>query len=187
YRCASGLYVARTPGHVTRQAPALDRYVEDAIVWRLRQPDAGELLRPAPAGVDTDALHGEAVALRQRLDQLGEAFAEGAITMTQLRAGTDRIRGRLDHVEADLTAAAAGDPLADLVGAADVGAMWAGLDIGRRRSVLDVVATVTVLPSDGTRGPGGIMFNPAFVRIDWKGPAHLREASARPLPAAEVS
>ena len=50
---------------------------------RRRRPPA----RPAPAGGDPAALHAEADALRQRLQGLADAYADGAIDRPQLASG----------------------------------------------------------------------------------------------------
>ena len=53
-----------------------------------------------------------------------------------------------------------------VIGAADPGAVWAGLSLDRRRALIDVLMTVTIAPvGRAARG-----FDPASVRIDWKAP-----------------
>jgi hypothetical protein len=45
--------------------------------------------------------------------------------------------------------------------------VWAGLDLGRKRAVLDELMTVTVLPSRPTANP--LLFDPTTTLIEWKG------------------
>jgi len=54
--------------------------------------------------------------------------------------------------------------LADLVTASDLGAAWDALSLAKRRAVVDVLITVTILPT----GRGGRAFKPESVRIEWK-------------------
>jgi site-specific DNA recombinase len=107
YRCKTREDAGHSGGHVTRAAPALDEYVERIIVARLHQPDATSLFTaPASTGLDTAALHTEAAALGQRLTDLSGAFAEGVITLAQLRTGTSKLRDRITEIEDTLAAAA---------------------------------------------------------------------------------
>lgn len=168
YRCNAREALPQATGHVSRQAAALDEYVGDVVVERLSRADAAQLLTAPATGVDTGSLHAEAVTVRQRLTQLADAFAEGAVTVGQLRGGTERLRERLATLEDSIGAAVAVDPLAGLVGVPDPGTVWAGLDVGRRRAVLDALMTVTVLPRTGKWGPDGRRFDPDGVRIEWK-------------------
>ena len=121
--------------------------------------------------MDTAGLSAEATGLRQRLTELSEAFAEGALTIGQLRAGTEKMQARLAEINELVSAAVKLDPLADLAGRADADVVWFGklpdrsdgLSLDRRRAVLDAIVTVTVLR--GGRGPG---FDASKIQIDWK-------------------
>jgi hypothetical protein len=163
----------RPSGHVTHAAQHLDDYIERIIVARLHQPDAIEVFTtPADPDLDTTALHTEAAAIGQRLTDLSAAFAEGAVTLAQLRTGTGTLRARLTEIDDTLTAAARVNPL---VGQPHIAEIWYGttaercdgLDLGRRRAVLATLLTVTVLPtSRGTR-PNGSYFDPTGIHLEW--------------------
>jgi site-specific DNA recombinase len=45
-----------------------------------------------------------------------------------------------------------------------LGAAWDALSLAKRRAVVDVLITVTILPT----GRGGRAFKPESVRIEWK-------------------
>jgi site-specific DNA recombinase len=109
-------------------------------------------------------LNGEAVALRARLDGLAVSWADGALTDSQLRTMTERLRQRLGEVEARMTASSRAPVLAGLAGAADVAAKWAALPLDRRRAVVDALMTVTILPTGRGRG-----FDRDSVRVEQKG------------------
>jgi len=123
---------------------------------------------PSPA-VDVNALRADADVLRTRLDDLAVKFADGAVTASQLQAGTDRLRARLATLEAAIVDAVVPSPLDGIAAAADPAAVWAQLDIPRRRGVLDTLVTVTVLPAPKGRRPDGGYFDPTTIRIEWKG------------------
>lgn len=140
-------------------------------------PDAADLFTaPTDPDIDTTALHTEAAALQQRLTDLSAAFADGAITVSQLRTGTDKLRTRLADIDDTLTAAAAINPLIGLAGHPHVADIWYGtktdrsdgLDLGRRRAALTKLITVTVLPIRRSRGTDGNYFDPNGINIKWK-------------------
>jgi hypothetical protein len=168
YRCrpprAGG---QRSGNHVTRTAAPLDEFVEELIIGRLSQPDAVELSHQ-DQGEDVAPLHVEAVTLRARLDELATLHADGAIDARQLVTGSTRLRSQLETVENRITAASQGSVFAGVVGTEDTRATWVGLDLGRKRGILDALMTVTILPTRHGRGPDGSYFDPASVGIEWK-------------------
>ena len=177
YRCKARDTTGNSAGHVTRAAHQLDDYVERVIVARLHQPDAASLLTtPTDPELNTTALHTEAAAIGQRLTDLSAAFAEGVITLTQLRTGTGKLRARLTEIEDTLTAAARVNPLIGLAGQSHIADIWygtgpdrsGGLDLGRCRAVLATLLTVTVLPTGKGRRPDGSYFDPTGIHIEWK-------------------
>lgn len=156
YRCQDG----RGSGHVTRNAAALDEYVANAVIDRLSQPDAASLIKQPEAGPDLAALHRESLTLSARLTDLSALFAEGEINRVQLADGTKRITTKLDAINAQLAEAADVSPLAGLVTADDVREAWEELSLGRKRTVVNALMTVTVLPSRSVPA-----FDPTTVRI----------------------
>ncbi len=164
YRCPGE---RGTTGHVVRVAGPLDAYIEAIIVERLSRPDAIDLLRPTAPEVDLSALQATASAARVRLTEIAEMLGEGELTRAEAQIARSRATARLESAEAEIASATSSSPLAGIVDAADPAAVWAGLEIGRRRAVLDRLMTVTVLPI--TRpGPG---FDPDTVRIEPKNAA----------------
>lgn len=159
-------------GHVYRQAETLDEYVAALVVERLSREDATEVLSPPTPGVDVAGLRSESVVLRRRLDELAQLYSEGVVDLRQLRTGSTSARARLEEIEAALARASVTSPVTGLVGAADVAAVWRGLDLSRRRAVLDALMTVIVDPAPkgkpkGWR-PGQPYFHPSAVRIRWR-------------------
>ncbi|MGJ6965090.1 recombinase family protein [Streptosporangium sp. G11] len=168
YRCRPPRGEPRRPGnHVTRTAAPLDEFVEELVVERLSQPDAVELPLQ-DRGEDVAPLHVEAVTLRARLDELAMLHADGAIDARQLVTGSTRLRSQLEKVESRITAASQGSVFAGVVGTEDTRATWKGLDLGRKRAILDALMTVTILPARQGRAADGSYFDPTSVKIEPK-------------------
>ena len=162
YRCVE------RQGHLSRAAEPVDELVAALVVERLSRPDAAALLaRPDGGGPDVGALREEASALRTRLGELSDLFADGAITGAQLTRGTERARDRLAVVERLMVEAGRVPVLGELVTSADVRATWEALDLDRRRAAVDTLMAVTLLPP----GRGARTFDPETVRIEWRGVA----------------
>jgi site-specific DNA recombinase len=155
-------YSCRTSRRLARAAEPIEQYVIEVALARLSRPDAADLL--AREKIDVSGLRTEAAALRVRLDELADSFADGAITRAQLERGTDRVRTRLEVVEQEMAAAGGVSVLGELVTAEDVQAAWDRLDLGHRRAVIDTLMVVTLLPP----GPGARIFRPETVRIEWR-------------------
>jgi site-specific DNA recombinase len=156
-------YSCRTSRSLARAAEPIDDFVTRVVLARLAQPDALDLLA-ARDERDVTALRVEAAALRVRLDELADSFADGVITRGQMERGTDRARTRLEIVEQELAAAGGVSVLEELVTAGNIGAMWEGLDLDRRRAVIDTLVTITLLPP----GRGARVFCPETVEIGWR-------------------
>jgi site-specific DNA recombinase len=137
-------YQCRDSAHVSRSADWVDKRVTERVIGRLSQPDAVELL------VDIERegmaeLRQEHDRLAQRLDQLADAFADGAIDNSQLRKGTERLRGKIADLESRMAHVDRAPILADLVGAEDVRAAWDGLPLDRQRAVIDLLYDVVIM------------------------------------------
>jgi hypothetical protein len=159
YRCG------QTRGHLSVAAEPRDELVAAVVVGRLSREDAAELLlAPGGGAVDVGALREESLALRARLAELADLFADGAVTAAQLSRGTERARARLAVIEDEMADAGRVSVLGDLVTADDVQAVWHDLDLDRRRAVIDALMTVTLL----SPGRGARTFRPETVHIEWR-------------------
>jgi site-specific DNA recombinase len=161
YRCSSE---DRELQHVTRDARALDAYVEKVIVERLARPGTVEKLLHRDDTADVAALRVEQVQLGERKDKAAAMFIDGVIDAAQLATVTRRADERGKEIAEVLAKAGWRSPLEPLAGG-NIEAVWGQLSLAQKRAILDVVAEVTVLPTTPTtRG-----FDPDGVRIDWKG------------------
>jgi site-specific DNA recombinase len=156
-------YVCKAGMHLSRAGEPVDEMVREYVVARLSRPDVLELLaeddRP-----DGEALRTQALALRGRLESLAVDFADGELSAAQLKAATARLNAKLGEVEAAMVSASRAPVLADLIGPGDVAARFDALPLDRRRSVVDVLMTVTILPTGRTGRRG---FDSDGVRIEW--------------------
>lgn len=159
YRCAA------SDGHVSRTGDRIDEYVSEVALRRLKMPDVAEALAERRQAPDTAALRDRARTLHARLDQMAVEFADGTLTASQLRAATGRLREQIDGVEEQIAAGSDTDILGPIIGAEDIEAKWNALDTDTRRTVIDTLMTITVMPTlRGSRA-----FHPESVVIEWKG------------------
>jgi site-specific DNA recombinase len=165
------VYTCRTGKHVIRNAAEVDAFVEAVILERLSRPDARDLL-VGDRRTDTAALHLRDAALGERLVELGRLYGDGVIDAPQLQAATAAIRAQRERITAELAAASRGSVLAGVADAPDPAKVWAGLDLSRRRAIIDTLVTVTILPARKGRRPGWqageTYFDPATVQVEPK-------------------
>jgi hypothetical protein len=87
----------------------------------------------------------------------------------QLVQATATIRTQREQITAQLAAMSRGSVLAGVADAADPAKVWAGLDLSRKRAIIDVLMTVTILPARRGRRPGWrageSYFDPATVDL----------------------
>jgi DNA invertase Pin-like site-specific DNA recombinase len=146
------VYRCRANPHLSRVADWCDWRVTERVIARLSREDARELL------IDDDredlaALRTEESAVRLRLDQLAEAFADGTISAAQLKAGSERLRARLADIQTRMVHVDRAPILADLVSAHDVRKVWENIGLDRRRAVIDLLYTVTLMPRPAGNAP----------------------------------
>ena len=154
-------------GHVARQARPVEEFIDKLVVARLSRPDAADLVTTEDSGVDLAALREEAAAIRANLEEMASDRALGKITRAQMLKATEAGTARLEAIGAELESAARENVLAPLVAAENAAAMWAGLDISRKRAVIKTLMSVT-LYSPGRGAPRA--FDPATVQVIWNQP-----------------
>jgi len=162
-RQAAG-YVCVDHYHVRRKAAGVDRLAAAAVVMRMSQDDADDLLRPPAApGVDAAALRAEAARLTAIGEKQAGMHALGDITDAELRAGSAARKARLGKISAALAATTATDPLEEFRDQGDPAAVWARLPLPRQRAVARLLVTVTLLSA--RRGP---RFDDDSVRVEYR-------------------
>lgn len=173
YRCHPEHRTSDGP-HVARQSDPVEawlaggtidgEHVQGLIIERLSRPDAADLLtddtRP-----DVEGLQSERLAVSSRLDSLATEWADGALTDSQIRTATERLRQRLSEIDGQIQRAGREDALIDLVTVDDVRACWASLDISRQRAVVRSLFEGIVLYPPGR---GARRFDLESVEITWR-------------------
>jgi hypothetical protein len=156
-------YTCPASWHLARAAYRVDEFVEATLIARLERPDAADLI-PAVGGADLAALYAEEASLRELLNEQARLHARKVIDGQQLEAGSRELRVDLTRVRTGIAVAERTSPLAGIAGRPDAARIWKGLDLGRKRALLRVLADVTLLPAV-QRGP---RFDPDSVDIDFK-------------------
>jgi site-specific DNA recombinase len=159
YRCF-------THAHLTRVAIPLDAYISSVICERLSRPDAIELLEVRQPVVDTGQLATQANALRARINEAKDLWESGVLSAADLKSRNARLSEQLAEVQAQLRSAAGHSPVADLAGRPDAAEVWAELDLGRRRAILNALMIVYVMPL--AKPPGRAPFDPKTIRVEWR-------------------
>jgi site-specific DNA recombinase len=99
-------------------------------------------------------------------------MGEGPIPSPRLLQATAVIRAQREAVTAQLAAMTRGSVLAGVADAADPAKVWAGLDLSRKRAIVDVLINVVILPAHKGRRPGWrageTYFDPDTISITWK-------------------
>lgn len=157
------LYVCLAKGCVGRRRERVDEMVEAVVIRRLARHDVADLFaRDGDAG---QAARDHANGLRAKLDAAADGYVDDKIDRRQLERITARLRPLIDQAEDDVRRAT--PPPVDLVGMGLTGDMvagrWSALSVAQRRSVLEVLLTVRILPTRQGRG-----FDPASVMIEWR-------------------
>lgn len=158
YRCS-----ARS--HISRDMGQLDSFVSKLVIARMEKADIRSLMAEAQRRTKaTREATQKMQELEDRLKDAAEAFANGAITMAQLTTINASVRPALDKLRSESVAPDRVRVLGDLVSATDPSEVWNAMTQERRRAVVSLLMTVTVMPL-GKRSP---LFNPDGVRIEWR-------------------
>lgn len=155
-------YICRSK-EVARNVEQVDDVVVAVVLERCSRPDALARLDTRPK-VDTTMLVAQQAGLRQRLASLTDLFTEGAIDAVQLRDGSAKLREQLAALEQQMAAVSQTSALAGIAGAPDPASIWAGMDLARRRAVVDALMTVRLLPAPKGRPVGWRPGQPYFHR-----------------------
>jgi hypothetical protein len=153
--------------HLTRVAEDLDQYISAVLCARLARSDMADLMPPRePGKSNTGELALQANALRERMKEAKDLWESGVLSMADLKTRHGRMSEELSKVQDQLRTVSGNNPVADLVGRKDATEVWATLDLGRRRAILQALATVWVLPL--VKPPGRAPFDPDRIRIEWR-------------------
>jgi site-specific DNA recombinase len=161
YKCAT-----RGDGHSFQNAAPVEEMVSEIVIDFLSQPDAQDGLGTHREADNVSDLRQHAVALRLRLDEAANSFAEGSISAKQMGIITARVNEDLEAVEKQMAGLRSDNVLADRSGSPDVvRAWWSAAGIEDRRAVIDALMFVHV---DPVRKSAPRKFDPQRIRVVWK-------------------
>ncbi|MFD4740978.1 recombinase family protein [Streptomyces virginiae] len=161
-------YRCRSQQHVSRRRDMVDDIVQLAVLERLSQPDAADLLAAREDPVDVRGAQEDRRQARLILDGLAGALGRGELDMRSWSLASEAARQRIAAAEATLSQAFKVNPVAALLTGDDVEEAWNGLDLSRQRAVISYLMTVTLNKARRGRQPGGGYWDPNSVRIEWK-------------------
>jgi DNA invertase Pin-like site-specific DNA recombinase len=140
------IYTCKVCNKVSRSAAFVDELATEAVIRRLSQPDAIELVQPEDRD-DLGDLRERARTLRARLDGMAVEFADGDLTPSQLKTATKRINEQLAQIDQTITDSQSTHVFDGLIGVDDVAVAFNALSLDRRRAVIDTLLTITISPS----------------------------------------
>ncbi|MFZ0714788.1 recombinase family protein [Mycobacterium sp.] len=147
---------------VSRGGEQVDALITEMVVRRLAREDAVDLVVTDDEEVDANALREQRRELEQGLVRLGRDFATAPAAFRQ--SALDETNEKLAAIDAQLTDAVKVDVFEGVIGAEDVAAAFGGLGLGRRRTIVDALMTITVLPV----GKRARVFDPDYIDVVWK-------------------
>ncbi|KWX25635.1 recombinase [Mycolicibacterium wolinskyi] len=149
-----------------RDAPlarGVDEFVTALVTERLSRPDAAKLL--AAPTVDTAPLRAEQDRLRARLDTIDAEYDDGIIDGLRWRTAKEKVNAQLSEVDRKIRASTpGGGALGDMLAAPDPAEAFLAGSLMARRSVIDALCEVRL--RRGTRGSK--TFDPNTVRVEWR-------------------
>jgi site-specific DNA recombinase len=165
------LYLCDDKECVGRDRDRVDDFVERVVIERMSRSDASDLLSQDDGA--TVAAFDRAEALRAKLANAADDYADDRITAEQLRRITARLKPQLAEAEAEARRRRVSPHLKlvrELAGE-KAGEIWQAFTLAQRRAALStLLESVRILPA-GRRGPG---FDPRFVEVVWRGSVTTR-------------
>lgn len=151
-------------GHVCRQLDGIDRYVTEVIARRLDRADARRGIKAGRKGPVRD-FDAEIEKQRKRIKRAEADYDAEVIEAADLARVRDKARAEISRIEAERDTSPVSTIPASVFRADSPSQAFMDLPVAGKQAVIDVLATVTVLPGSFKRG----QFDPSrAVRIDWK-------------------
>jgi hypothetical protein len=158
YACiASGCF------KINRDGEKVDAVIIETVVRRLAKPDAVELLLADEPEEDAETQREQRRALEDGLARLGKDFATAPATFRQ--SALAEIQEKLDAIDDRLQDQGKVNVYEGVIGAKDVRKAFDRLDLGRQRTIVDALMTITI----NTVGKGTArVFDPDAIDVIWK-------------------
>lgn len=156
-----------TKAHGNRKAQPIEDLVVEALMRRLRRPDAAQLFPTPAVEVDLDVVRMGSATKRAKLLSLADDYGDGLLSREEYFHARDRVNTQLAALDAQIAAAGRVDVLAALRAAPDPETVWdEEYPLETRREVIRRWMDIRILR--GRPGQmGGVRFQEDTVRIGW--------------------
>ncbi|MEU8244758.1 recombinase family protein [Nonomuraea sp. NPDC048916] len=144
------IYRCRAKGHCMAKAEEVDAYIARVVVKRLSREDVQDLL-PANVEADIPALREEIVTLNQAKKDAARKLVLGKWDEETADEAIATAMTRIEEIREILRQATSDSPLAEFAASDDAQRTWDGLSLGRKREIVKLLVTVTLLPMDRRR------------------------------------
>ncbi|WP_245792529.1 recombinase family protein [Bowdeniella nasicola] len=152
------------PGHMVRSSPAIDDFVTEVISARLAEKDAVKKMITPAETAQTRSIDASISGQRARINRAQHDYDAEIIEGHDLKRVRDAAEERIQELEAQKMLQGRTGALLPILGVDDPATAFKGASLELRRQIIDVLATVSLLPQP--RGRKGV--NPASVEIVWK-------------------
>lgn len=160
YRCVSGL-------HLARNAEKCDGLITEVVLRHLSGVDALKMIsmgRSSPTRKDKP-LGLQAEELRQKIDEAKALWKDEIISAEELRSRVASLKTKLESIERQMMEPSLPTDVVDLLSAADIREAWDAFSWAQKRSVIDLLMVVTIMPVPASRQRA---FHSDLVQIEWK-------------------
>lgn len=167
YQCLNG-------GCVTRNAPALEHFLRELIVYRLGSPQMDRLINSARTRGSASELLSKQEGIKARLETLLDDYTDGTLTKAEYTRAKNRLASQLEDVDGKLVELYQTDTLDGITGTIDsIRERWLVEDNGWRRQVIGTLIERVVVHvgktkpyyiADGVR----YRFDPELIDVEWR-------------------
>lgn len=152
------------PGHMVRSGPAIDDFVTEVIAARLAKKDAVKKVLTPTDSAQTKSIDASISDQRAKISRAQHDYDEEIIEGHDLKRVRDAAEARIQELEAQKLLQGRTGTLVPILGVDDPALAFREASLDLRRQVIDVLATVSLLPQP--RGRKG--FDPNSVVLDWR-------------------
>ena len=161
---SSVIYRCRTSTHLGRRAEYCDKFITGVVLERLSRNDARDLLATDETP-DLEAVRIEAEAIREQIKDAMRLWKKRLMTTIDYENNVTELQAELAELEGKMINRDVPTVFKDLVEADEPRAVWERLSWAQKRTVIDILMIVTILPAG--RGNARV-FDPTTIRIDWR-------------------
>jgi site-specific DNA recombinase len=155
-------------GCVSRREEWVNDFAERLVVRRLSRPETQDLLYE-DEGDDASTAVTEAERLRLKLSQTADDFAADLLDRATYLRTVGALRNRLSTVEVLAEDRRRPKVLSGVLnGHVDAATAWSAASLDRRRAVIDVLASVRILPV--SRASRRDVLDPSTIMVEWRTP-----------------